>query len=78
MQFMRLPVVLIASVLASACYVTEKPVVQACRTEGDAGSAPSEGALRVLTSEVAGVAIDSASWRVRGEATDGAPSSICC
>lgn len=70
---MRLPVVVVASVLASACYVTEKPVVQACRTEGDAGPAPSEGALHVLPSEVSGVALDSASWQVRGGSPDGGP-----
>lgn len=59
--------------LATACVVTEKPVVQACRAKNDSRPAPSGGELQVLPSEVPGVTITHASWQVGGERTDGAP-----
>jgi len=70
---MRLPIVLVASVLVSACVVTETPVVQACRTTRDSGPAPSMGEFTILPSLVPGVEITHASWQVRGEKDDGPP-----
>jgi len=63
---MRLPVVVAASVLAAACYKTEKPVVKACGAPGFFGSAPSEGSFTILPSRVPGIEITNASWRTRG------------
>lgn len=63
---MRLPGVVVVSVLTTACYKTEKPVVQACRPPGWFKSAPSEGSFTILPSRVPGVQITNASWRTRG------------
>jgi hypothetical protein len=70
---MKIHIAVAAMTLATACVVTERPVVQACRTENDSRPAPSGGELQILPSEVPGVAITSASWQVGGEKTDGAP-----
>jgi hypothetical protein len=47
--------------LVTACVATSRPRIRACAAAG--GSAASEGVLRILSSTVPGVEIDSAYWR---------------
>lgn len=64
---MKIHIAVIAMTLATACVVTKKPVVQACRAVAPSKGDLSEGSFTVLPSLVPGVEITNASWRVRVE-----------